>query len=202
MASLALTPRGHLRFTVADGPFQLPDALSRRLEEAFGRGSGHGLLELGAAEVGTALPADLSYWRDFAARLVTAICTHPDLDANRAPIPAPASAELDALALAAPPMTGAEYITASVLEVLWTETGAAFRSELAESKASVQEFLQRKSRSYWSTQSRLSAFAASTISGAAWRRHALPVVSGPRIGKNVRQIIANLAYCLPSSRSI
>ena len=41
-------------------------------------------------------------------------------------------------------MTGAEYITADVLEALWTEIAAAFRSELAESKASVQEFLQRK----------------------------------------------------------
>ena len=45
-------------------------------------------------------------------------------------------------------MTGAEYITASVLETLWTETAAAFRSELADSKGSVQEFLQRKSAAW------------------------------------------------------
>lgn len=145
MASLALTPRGHLLFTVADDTFQPPGALWRRLESAFGRDSGHGLLELGAAEVGTALPADFSYWRDFAARLVTAICTHPDLDAHHASIPAPALTELEALAAAAPPMTGAEYITASVLEALWTEIAEAFRSELAESKTSVQELLQSKS---------------------------------------------------------
>ncbi|MBI2835955.1 MAG: DEAD/DEAH box helicase [Acidobacteria bacterium] len=145
MASLALTPRGHLLFTAADDTFPAPGALLRRLESAFGRGSGHGLLELGAAEVGTALPPDLSYWRDFAARLVTAICTHPDLDAHHAPIAAPQLTELEALAVAAPPMTGAEYITASVLEALWTEIAEAFRSELAESKASVQAFLQRKS---------------------------------------------------------
>ena len=145
MPSLALTPRGHLLFTVADDALHPPAAFSRRLEDAFGRGSGHGLLELGAAEVGTALPPDLGYWRDFAARVVTAICTHPDLDTHKAPIPAPAPTELDALAAAAPPMTGTEYITASVLEALWTETAAAFRSELAESKASAQTFLQRKS---------------------------------------------------------
>ena len=88
MASLALTPRGHLLFTAADGTFQPPEGLSRRLERAFGRGSGHGLLELGAAQVGTVLPADFSYWRDFTARLVTAICTRPDLDAPHAPIAA------------------------------------------------------------------------------------------------------------------
>jgi superfamily II DNA or RNA helicase len=145
MASLALTPRGHLVFTAADDTFQAPAALLRRLESAFSRGSGHGLLELGAAEVGTALPADVRYWRDFAARLVTAICTHPDLDAYNAPIEAPPLTELEALAAAAPPMTGAEYITASVLEALWTEIAEAFRAELAESKASIQAFLQRKS---------------------------------------------------------
>src|SRR2546422_9417991 len=105
MASLALTPRGHLLFTAADDTFQAPGALLRRLESAFGRGSGHGLLELGASEVGTALPTDFSYWRDFAARLVTAICTRPDLDAHYAPIAAPLT-ELESLAAAAPPMTG------------------------------------------------------------------------------------------------
>ena len=144
MPSLALTPRGHLLFTAADDTLQLPSGLSRRLESAFGRGSAHGLLELGAAEVGTALPADLSYWRDFAARLVTAICTHPDLDTHPALFAAPPLTELDALAAAAPPMTGAEYINASVLETLWTEMAAAFRSELAASKTSAQTFLQSK----------------------------------------------------------
>lgn len=145
MPSLALTPRGHLLFTGADDVLRPSAALSRSVESAFARGSGHGLLELGAAQVGTTLPADFSYWRDFAARFVTTICTHSDLDAHGAPVPAPALDELEALAAAAPPMTGAEYITASVLETLWTEIVAAFRSELAESKASVQDFLQRKS---------------------------------------------------------
>jgi non-specific serine/threonine protein kinase len=151
--ALTLTPRGHLLFTGADDAADLPADRSRALEDAFARGSGHGLLELGAGAVGTALPADVRYWRDFAARLVTTICTHPDLDAHngqedheahRVLIPAPAPADLEALAAAAPPMTGAEYLTASVLESLWTETAEAFRSELAESKASVQAFLQRK----------------------------------------------------------
>ena len=144
MASLALTPRGHLLFTVADDALQLTGALARRLGSAFGRGSGHGLLELGAVEVGTSLPPDLSYWRDFATRFVTAICTHPDLDAPDASIPEPPPTDLDAIAAAAPPMTGAEYVSASVLQQLWTEIAAAFRSELAGSKASVQVFLQRK----------------------------------------------------------
>jgi non-specific serine/threonine protein kinase len=145
MASLALTPRGHLLFRAAADTLELPGVLARRLESAFGRGSGHGLFELGAAEVGTALPPELSYWRDFAAQWVTAICTHPDLDTHHQPIAAPSLTELEALAAAAPPMAGAEYITAAVLEELWAEIGKAFRSDLVESKASVQEFLQSKS---------------------------------------------------------
>src|SRR5713101_9979860 len=128
MPSLTLTPRGHLLFTVGEDALQPSAALSRRLESAFARGSGHGLLELGAGEVGTALPAEFSYWRDFAARLVTTVCTHPDLDAH-VPIPAPALGELVELTAAAPPMTGAEYITASILETLWAQIAAAFRSE-------------------------------------------------------------------------
>jgi non-specific serine/threonine protein kinase len=144
MPSLTLTPRGHLLFTVAADILRPSAALFLSVERAFARGSGHGLLELGAAQVGTTLPADFSYWRDFAARFVITICTHSDLNAHDPPIFAPARGELEALAAAAPPMTGAEYITASALETLWTEIVAAFRSELAESKASVQEFLQRK----------------------------------------------------------
>jgi superfamily II DNA or RNA helicase len=144
MPSLALTPRGRLLFTGADNASPLPVTLFRTLEGAFARGSGHGLLELGASEVGTALPADFSYWRDFAAQLVTTICAHPDLDAHHAPIPTPATGELELLAAAAPPMDGAEYATAAVLERLWTETAEAFRSELTTSRVSIQEFLQRK----------------------------------------------------------
>ena len=64
MPSLALTPRGHLLWTGAGGaPQQEAAGLARALEGAFARGSGHGLLELGTGEVGTALPADVSYWR-------------------------------------------------------------------------------------------------------------------------------------------
>jgi non-specific serine/threonine protein kinase len=148
LASLSLTPRGHLLFIVEDDAFSLSSALVHRLGTAFGRGSGHGLFELGAGEVATALPADLSYWRDFGARLVTAICTHPDLAANHAIIPAPALDDLDAFVAAAPPMVGAEYLTASVLEALWTEAATAFRSELVESKESVESFLHRRNAAW------------------------------------------------------
>ena len=148
MASLSLTPRGHLLFNGEDDALSLSAPLVHRLGTAFGRGSGHGLFELGAGEVASALPADLSYWRDFGARLVTAICTHPDLTADHMIVPAPALDELEAFVAAAPPMIGAEYLTASVLEALWTETATAFRSEFAESKASLEAFLHRRNAAW------------------------------------------------------
>ena len=70
-----LTPQGHLVLAPTDEARTLPDNLQERLEVAFERGAGHGLLELGIREVGTALPAEFAYWRDFAGRYVTMLCT-------------------------------------------------------------------------------------------------------------------------------
>jgi non-specific serine/threonine protein kinase len=58
-----LTPHGRLTLEAgADAP-AVDAALAQRLRDAFARGSGHGLLQLGANEIGVALPADLSFWR-------------------------------------------------------------------------------------------------------------------------------------------
>jgi SNF2-related domain/SNF2 Helicase protein/Helicase conserved C-terminal domain len=148
MPSLALTPRGHLLLSVDGDARSLPGTSAHRLEQAFGRGSGHGLLELGAAEVGTALPPDVAYWRDFGARLVASICTLPDGEGAGESIPPPGTGELEAMAAAIPPMTGAEYLTPSLLERLWRDTEEAFRSELADAKTSTQAFLQGKNPSW------------------------------------------------------
>src|SRR5437899_3595580 len=99
-----LTPHGHLLLAQADDAPELPEALSERLQRAFARGHGHGLLQLGAGEVKTQLPTLFVYWREFGARYVTAVCTLPDTGDGRAvadvpPLPAD---EVDALALSAP----------------------------------------------------------------------------------------------------
>jgi len=142
-----LTPHGRLLLAPAEDAPELPRDLARRLQDSFARGAGHGLLQLGAAEVGTALPPLFGYWRELGARYVSAVCTLPDVE-ERGPtarIPAPPREELEALASAAPPMTGAEYLTAAVLRALWDELDTAFRSELSASKQSVQDFLKRAS---------------------------------------------------------
>jgi len=139
-----LTSHGRLTLgPVAEGP-ALDPGLARRLQDAFARGSGHGLLQLGAGEVGTALPAVFSYWRELATRYVTALCALSDAatDRPRAHVPTPPPGEMEPLAMAAPPMTGAEYLTGDILHTLWQEMDTAFAIELSESGSSIQHFLK------------------------------------------------------------
>jgi superfamily II DNA or RNA helicase len=144
---LVLTPHGRLTLAPADHDTALPDELAQRFQAAFSRGAGHGLLQLGAEEVGSLLPPVLGYWRDFAARYMTTICTRPDAADGRLPLDAPAPPDdvLEALAASVPPMMGAEYVEVSTLRELWRELDQAFQLELAESKTPVQEFLHRRS---------------------------------------------------------
>ena len=111
------SPHGRLTLVEVDDAPLLEAAAAERLQAAFARGSGHGLLQLGASEVSTALPAVLSYWRDFAARYVTALCTLPDIEDSGAElqIAPPSDDVLLSIADAAPPMAGAEYVSAAAL---------------------------------------------------------------------------------------
>ena len=147
MLTLTLTPHGRLLLEDrADADSPLTQDLGDRLIPAFARGDGHGLLQLGAAEVQTPMPAVFAYWREFASLYSIAVRTAVTLDGHSAlpPIPPPFSGDLDPLVLASPAMTGAEYLSAAVLGSLWEHLDSAFRLELAESKTSMEEFLKAK----------------------------------------------------------
>jgi non-specific serine/threonine protein kinase len=145
-----LTPHGLLTLDPAGWQMgealALPSEQSSRVERAFARGSGHGLLCLGADEVGTALPPILSYWRELGTRYVSAVCALPDIGEGpgKPPVPIPAERELEKMASDVPPMTGAEYLTASVLADLWRAMDVAFDAELAQADVSVQNFLKAR----------------------------------------------------------
>ncbi|MDR3700168.1 MAG: DEAD/DEAH box helicase [Candidatus Sulfopaludibacter sp.] len=150
MESAAFSPglSPHGRLVLADEPDAPPldAALAGQIRQAFERGAGHGLLFLGADQAGTTLPPVLSYWREFGARYVTALCTRyggEDLR-HEEPAPPPPDDDLESIAFAAPPMRGAEYLTAAVLRSLWEELDSAFAAELAQSKAGVQDFLKSR----------------------------------------------------------
>lgn len=146
MLAPVLTPHGLLILRQTDEAFALEPDRALRLEKAFGRGAGQGLLCLGIDEVGTTLPPVLSYWREFAARYVTALCALPGIGegGGKAPVPIPTDGELDKTAAAVPPMAGAEYLTAAVLAELWRSMDAAFDGELADTQLSMQEFLKSR----------------------------------------------------------
>jgi non-specific serine/threonine protein kinase len=152
------TPRGQLtmgsglaiQHFAADGQNAELQDLTPRLTAAFERGHGEGLLQLGAGEVTTPLPAAWDYWRDFAARFVSTLCAQPE-SPHVAP---PPDAFLEKTAAAVPPMAGAEYVTPAALRALWTDLDAAFAARLADSGASVQDVL-RTFNAAWNTVGRV-----------------------------------------------
>src|SRR5262249_27120952 len=148
MLAPVLSPHGVLtlvRSREADAALVLEVEHGVRLEQAFARGCGHGLLVLGADEVGTTLPPTMSFWQKFGARYVTALCSLPGIgERSKPPVPIPADGQLSRMAAAVPPMTGAEYLTTEVLGNLVRGMDVAFDAELAQSKLALQEFLKSR----------------------------------------------------------
>ncbi len=147
--SLRLTPHGHLLLEQADDALGLDKTVAARLAKAFARGSGPGLLQLGAGEVGQGLPPVLAWWRGFAARYVTALCLHAPVTREDAAAPstlpaiaAPDAAELATLVLTAPMMPGSEYLTPDILLALWAELEAAVSIGTVAAGTDLQGFLK------------------------------------------------------------
>jgi len=147
---LRLTPRGHLVLDKAEDVPDMDEAAAARLTEAFARGTGPGLVQLGAGEVGHVLPPDFGWWRGFAGRYVASSLLHRPSTLEGASFPpvlpevaAPNAAELAALVLTAPMMPGSEYLTPPVLLALWGEMGAAVAAATAAANTDLQGFLKR-----------------------------------------------------------
>ncbi|SEJ90836.1 DEAD/DEAH box helicase [Paraburkholderia diazotrophica] len=135
-----ITPAGHLLAAPdVDAP-PLPDDVA--LGASFRRGTGHGLLYLGSATIGRALPPAWAWWRDFGARYVTSLCTTSE--GEEVTVSQPDTGDFERLIEDAPPMTGAEYLTSDVLAALWGEIDIALRDELASTGESLQAFLKSR----------------------------------------------------------
>lgn len=133
--TLALSRQGQLRLDASaettEAAYTLDAPLQARLIPAFARGAGHGLLQLGAAEVGQALPGALAWWRDWAARYVTGLCAIAnDVDVADIAVPTPDAATLQTWLIDLPPMRGAEYADVDTLARLWADMGTALQADL------------------------------------------------------------------------
>jgi superfamily II DNA or RNA helicase len=141
--ALAVSPARHLVVRAVDaGEDPIAAEIADRIAVAFAAGSGAGLLQLGTAEVTTALPAALGYWRDFAGRYVAAVCARGE--ATEVAIAPPDDGVLASLAASAPPMTGGEYVDAALLAEHWHALDAAFAAALQAQRGSVAAFLQAR----------------------------------------------------------
>src|SRR5271165_7079691 len=117
---LALTPSGRITFRQATEAQDGPTAGSRAVDsdgqltsvaKAFAASQGEGLFLLATERFEPPLPPAVSYWRDFAAGYLTALCHTPEIAGlDLEAIPPPTSAELATLILSVPPMQGAEYL--------------------------------------------------------------------------------------------
>jgi hypothetical protein len=139
---LALSPSGQLRLAASDGAIEVEPARLARLTQAFERGSGDGLVQLGGAELDGDLPLSLGWFRDFGRLFFTALCALPDLDLPGAVTGPPKAPDFDELAHSAAPMLGGEYLNAAVLESLWGAIWAALSTRAAERQESVIEVVR------------------------------------------------------------
>lgn len=129
-----------------------------KIERAFIRGHGHGLLTLALDATADALPLDLAFWRDFGSEFMTALCARPEHGETSVPtlaaLPVPGKAELEAIADGAPPMFGGEYLTAAILADIWKSMDTALTAELAENGQTLADFLKARSPA-WSVVGRV-----------------------------------------------
>ncbi|MEO6599562.1 MAG: DEAD/DEAH box helicase [Polyangiaceae bacterium] len=119
-----------------------------RLTQAFERGPGDGLVQLGGAELEGSLPLALGWFRSFARLFFVALCALPDLDLPGAVNSAPPAPDFDELARSAAPMVGGEYVTAAVLEALWDATWQALAARAVERRQTVIEVVRSLSTAW------------------------------------------------------
>ncbi len=145
---LSLSPHG--RLYVEGVPDQdaasVSEVVSKRLGEAFAQDTAHGLLHLATVELESNLPAAFSFARDWGRAYLTQLCHRPETGNDAQPwfIPPPPVEERTAMALTAPPMRGAEYLNADVLEAWWLELDALVQQEVESAGKSVQKFLEKR----------------------------------------------------------
>jgi superfamily II DNA or RNA helicase len=150
---VAILPSGALLVDTASGDDEAGDGLSvasrARVTRAFGCGPGHGVLQLGAAELDAALSPPLAFLRDIGRAFMTRLCAVPDLEElrERVDVDCPAD-ERTRLAAAVPPMDGSEYVDGDWIGVRWAELSRAFAEEINAHRGPVAEWLRARHPSW------------------------------------------------------
>jgi superfamily II DNA or RNA helicase len=140
-----LTPGGQIRLltALAEDGCPLPARVEARIVAAFARSRGHGVLHLGAAELGTELDPTLGFWRDLGRQFIGTVCGALDpTDPHSFVLPEADHEALCALAAAVPPMRGAELASGELLAEVWADMGEALAAEAQTRKTGIQGYLE------------------------------------------------------------
>ncbi|MBX3179826.1 MAG: DEAD/DEAH box helicase [Candidatus Hydrogenedentes bacterium] len=135
--AIRLTPAGHLRWS--DSPDEAAPRGLAAVRAQFEQDWPGGLFTLAAEKVDPGGAQDLRYWRDFAARYLTALC-HVPAGAESFEVALPTPAECAGLILTAPPMQGGEYLSEAVLGGIWEALDAWVRNAITRD-GGLEEFL-------------------------------------------------------------
>ncbi len=148
--ALALSPGGRLYIEPEEHDDSgLNAEVARRLAAAFAGSSAQGLELLAGDLLHEALPPSLVFWRGLAQRFFTALCHHSQAeDLAAAAIPKLTAAECAALAEAAPPMKGLEFVTEPVLARIWGEFEEYVRAAVAGTAGGPAAYLRARNAAW------------------------------------------------------
>ncbi|MCP5057692.1 MAG: DEAD/DEAH box helicase [bacterium] len=155
--SCSLTPRGQIRLldtpTEAEGRRSGP--VEERIRAAFSEGRGHGVLHLGAAELGTELDPTLGFWRDVGQQFVSSVCGALDpVDPHSFVLPEADPEAFGKLAAAVPLMSGAELVSGELLAAVWADMGDVLAAEARKRAKGIQGYLEAHD-SIWNVMGRV-----------------------------------------------
>ncbi len=140
----AVSPSGRLRLVCSAPPSEPDSPAVRRLVKAFAAGSGEGLFHLAAGSLATGMAPSLAFWRGFAGHYLTELChTTRTAETDIEPAAPLAPARTATLLLSAPPIQGAEYLTAEVFCSLWRALDQWVRDQVAATAGGLSAFLAK-----------------------------------------------------------
>jgi superfamily II DNA or RNA helicase len=146
LCEVVLTPAGQLLLNEAACRLNgVAEPLSKRLAGAFCAGTARGLFTLAAARWDAALPAALSFWREFSCLYLSELCRHPESsEPGLQDTAEPDRPQLESFLAGAPPMPGAEYLNIDMLLDLWHELDAFVQREVSSSGETLSTWLKEQ----------------------------------------------------------
>jgi len=138
MSEIRLTPSGQLRWQTIPGEPQPPEFAV--LQKSFEQDGTGGLFKLAADKYKTTDSLTLGYWQGLAEHYLTGLCHIPE-SANDIVVSPPSDSFFSTLLLSAPPMSGGEYLTLSVLREIWISL-SKWGNQAVSSAGGLANFLQ------------------------------------------------------------